>query len=82
MKDLDIHVRIRTRDQSRELVGRIQPHESANFRSASLHLFQKGERVNSAQVNEDGQFQFKCVPDGPLSLQLELPNMIAVSAID
>ena len=38
--------------------------------------------MNSAQVNEDGQFRFKYVPDGPLSLQLELPDMIAISAID
>jgi hypothetical protein len=82
MKDFEIHVRMWSENYGREVLGQIQPYGSTIVNSARLHLLQRGERINSTQVNDLGQFRFSYVPDGSLSLQVELPHLIAIGALD
>jgi hypothetical protein len=82
-EEFDIHVRVWATDQSRELLGQIQPRGTTKFiESARLHLLHKGERVSSAEVNELGEFHFRYVPEGGLSLQIDLPHLTVIGALD
>ncbi len=82
-EEFDIHVRIWEANESRELLGQIQSRRSTSFvRAARLHLLRGGERVSSAQVNELGEFHFSYVPDGYLSLQIDLPHLTVIGALD
>jgi len=83
-EEFDIHVRIRsTTTESREVMGQIQPRRSSAFvKSARLYLIHNGERFCSTDVNELGEFHFGYVPDGLLSLQIDLPHLTVIGAID
>jgi len=82
-EEFDIHVRIWVNNDRRELLGQVQPRGSKDFiESAKLHLLHNGERVSSADVNELGEFHFTFVPDGFLSLQIDLPNLTVIGALD
>jgi len=82
-EEFDIHVRVWATDQSRELLGQIQPRGTKTFiESARLHLLHNGERVSSAEVNELGEFHFRYVPEGGLSLQIDLPHLTVIGALD
>src|SRR5262249_30903721 len=61
-EEFDIHVRISDNNDTRQLMGQIQPRSSDTFiDTARLHLLQNGERVGSADVNDLGEFQFQFV---------------------
>jgi hypothetical protein len=78
----DICVRLSMFDDHRDLLGQILPRDSRDFvTDTSLHLRQDDERIASAVVNELGEFQFCDVPDGKLSLQIDLPNMTIITAL-
>jgi hypothetical protein len=82
-EEFDIHLRIWTSNQTRELLGQIQPRSTKTFvDTARLHLLQNGERISSADVNDLGEFHFTFVPDGFLSLQIDLPHLTVIGALD
>lgn len=82
-EEFDIHVRIWMTEESRELLGQIQPRGNKAFtQSARLHLLHDGERVSSVDVNDLGEFHFRFVPDGLLSLQIDLPHLTVIGALD
>jgi hypothetical protein len=82
-EEFDIHLRLLMTDEGRELLGQIQPRGTRSFvGSARLHLLQNGERIRSTDANKFGEFHFYSVPDGPLSLQIDLPNLTIVGALD
>jgi len=81
--EFDIHIRISSTTQNRELMGQIQPRGTNTFvNSARLHLVRDGERIDSAEANEMGEFQFRFVPYGSLNLQIDLPHLTVVGALD
>jgi hypothetical protein len=81
-EDYDIYVRVSTFEDHRDLLGQILPRDSQAFvNDASLYLRHDDERIASTAVNELGEFQFCDVPDGMLSLQIDLPNMTIISAL-
>jgi hypothetical protein len=82
-EEFDIHVRIWATNESRQVLGQIQPRGTNTFiDTARLHLLQNGERVSSADVNELGEFHFDFVPAGLLSLQIDLPHLTVIGALD
>ena len=82
-EEFDIHLRIWASAGNRELLGQIQPRGTNTFNeSARLHLLQNGERISSADVNELGEFHFTFVPEGLISLQIDLPHLTVVGALD
>src|SRR5262249_35855746 len=82
-EEFDIHLRIWRNEQNRELLGQIQPRGKKELsEKARLHLLQNGERISSAEVNDLGEFHFAVVPDGLLSLQIDLPHLTVIGALD
>ena len=41
-----------------------------------------GERIETATVDEVGEFHFLDVPEGDLSLQIDLPNLRVMGALN
>ena len=81
--EFDIHLRIWITDEGREMLGQIQPRDTANFaESARLHLLQDGQRVSSVETNALGEFHFSHVPEGFLSLQIDLPHLAVIGSLD
>jgi hypothetical protein len=79
----DVHMRIWMTGESRELLGQIQPRDTAAFvESARLHLLKDGKRVRSAETNALGEFHFSYVPDGSLDLQIDLPHLTVIGILD
>ena len=82
-EEFDIHIRVSTTQDSRELMGQIQPRGRKTLSDAPrLHLLRNGERVSSAEVNDLGEFSFSFVPEGLLSLQIDLPHLTVIGALD
>jgi hypothetical protein len=82
-EQFDIHVRIWATSENRQVLGQIQPRGTSEFvDTARLHLLQNGERVGSASVNELGEFHFDFVPEGLLSLQIDLPHLTVIGSLD
>jgi hypothetical protein len=81
-EEYDIYLRLSMFEDHRDLLGQILPRESREFiTDASLSLRHHDERIASTAVNELGEFQFCDVPDGMLSLQIDLPNVTIISAL-
>ena len=81
-EDFDIHIRMSTLENHRELLGQILPRGNRVFvQNAKLHLRQKDERVGSTTINDLGEFRFSDIPDGSLSLQVDLPNRTLITAL-
>jgi len=82
-EEFDIHVRIWATNESRQVLGQIQPRGTSTFvDTARLHLLHNGERISSAAVNELGEFHFDFVPSGLLSLQIDLPHLTVIGSLD
>ncbi len=80
--DFDIHIRISKVEDHRELLGQILPRGGRGFvRDASVHLQHEEQRIGSARSNPLGEFQFTDIPDGILSLQIDLPHVTVISAL-
>jgi hypothetical protein len=78
----DIHVRIHGASPERRLTGQILSRgEDAFVRDAQLHLFKGFERMGTTMADEFGEFYFREVPEGPLSLQIILPEMTVVGPL-
>jgi hypothetical protein len=81
-EEYDIYVRLSMFEDHRDLLGQILPRDSQVFISdAHLHLRHDDERIATAAVNEFGEFHFCDVPDGMVSLQIDLPNITIISAL-
>ena len=80
--DFDIHVRISKVEDHHELLGQILPRGGGGFvKDASVHLRHEEARIGSANLNSLGEFLFTSIPDGLLSLQIDLPYVTVISAL-
>jgi hypothetical protein len=80
--DFDVHIRISKVEDHRELVGQILPRRGGGFiRDALVHLQHEDQRIGSARSNTLGEFVFTDLPDGVLSLQIDLPHVTVISAL-
>ena len=81
-EEFDIHVRIATVEDHLQLLGQILPRGSRTFiKGAWLHLRREEERLGSVELNHLGEFQFNNIPDGLLSLQIDMPHVTVISAL-
>lgn len=73
--EIDIHVRISGKPGSLQIAGQVLTRsENAIPDTARVHLLQNGERIQSAELNLLGEFEFEHAPEGLLSLQVDLPS--------
>jgi len=82
-EDYDIHIKIWGEPDHRQMLGQLLPRSGGNFvASANLHLLRHGERLESATVDRTGEFHFKDLPEGDLSLQVDLPHLTVIGALN
>ena len=64
-------------------MGQILSRSREDFANiAQFYLLRNGERLQAAAADTLGEFHFTDVPEGNLRLQVELPNLIIVGALD
>jgi hypothetical protein len=82
-EEFDIHIKIWGEPDHRQMLGQMLPRGGDEFvRIARFHLLRNGERIESAGVDETGEFHFTDVPEGDLSLQIDLPNLTVIGALN
>lgn len=82
-EEFDIHLKIWGEDDRRQMLGQLLPRGGEDFvQTARFHLLKNGERIESTTVDEVGEFHFSDVPDGNLSLQIDLPNLTVIGALN
>ena len=80
--EFDIHIKIWGELDNRQMLGQLLPRTDQDFsQAARFHLLRNGEKIESAITDEMGAFQFVDVPEGNLSLQIDLPNMTVIGAL-
>lgn len=73
--EIDIHVRISGTPENRQITGQVLARsESAIPEAVKVHLMHNDQRIQSAELNPLGEFEFGNAPYGLLSLQIDLPN--------
>jgi hypothetical protein len=78
----DIHVKLTGSTPPRNMDGQILARGTpVPVDRARLHLLRDGERLATTVADKLGEFQFKDVPEGLLSLQVDLPNLTVVGAL-
>jgi hypothetical protein len=82
-EEFDIHIKIWGELEHRKVLGQLLPRSGQEFvRSARFHLLKNGERLESTTIDEMGEFHFTDVPEGDLSLQIDLPNLTVIGALN
>lgn len=82
-EEFDIHVRISGESERRHMAGQVLARGETSFvQGAMLHLVRDGKRFESTSVDKLGEFEFHGVPEGLLSLQMDLPHLTIVGALD
>lgn len=82
-EEFDIHVKIWGESDHKQLLGQLLPRHSSSFvQSARLHLLRNGERFETTATDEMGEFRFTDIPDGLLSLQIDLPHLTVIGALN
>jgi len=80
--EFDVHVRISGKPESRQITGQVLTRSEGGFvETAKVHLLHNGERVQSAVLDPLGEFEFDNMPEGLLSLQIDLPNLTVIGAL-
>jgi hypothetical protein len=80
--DYDVHVKIFGDPAGRHVIGQIFARNETSFLdNARLYLLQNGERVGMTVLGEFGGFEFEEVPQGSLSLQIDLPGITVVGTL-
>lgn len=81
-EEFDIHVKIWGEPDHLQMMGQVLPRVGHDFVGAArFHLLRNGERLESTAVDEMGEFHFTDVPEGDLSLQIDLPNLTVIGAL-
>jgi hypothetical protein len=74
--EIDVHVRISGKPENRQIMGQVLNRtQNGVLETAKVHLVQHGKRIQSAELDPLGEFEFKNSPEGQLSLQIDLPNL-------
>ena len=82
-EEFDIHIKVWGEPEHLQMLGQLLPRRGATFvESANLHLIQHGERLETATADRTGEFRFTDLPEGNLSLQIDLPNLTVIGALN
>jgi len=82
-EEFDIHVKIWGEQHHKQMLGQLLPRSGKDFvRAARFHLLRNGERLETTATDEMGEFHFTDVPEGDLSLQIDLPNLTVIGALN
>jgi hypothetical protein len=75
-EEFDVHLRISIVGTERRIAGQILSRgKDTDAAGAHLHLIQKGKRIETAEADRFGEFEFQEVTEGPLELEIELRHL-------
>jgi len=81
-EEFDIHLKIWGDPGHRQMLGQLLRRDGTDFvRSAQLRLLRSGNELECVSADETGEFHFGDVPDGDLSLQIDLPHLTAIGPL-
>ncbi len=81
-EEFDIHIKVWGDTHHRQLVGQLLSRSGDEFSGvARLHLLRNGERLESTSMDDMGEFQFTDIPEGDLSLKIDLPSLVVIGAL-
>jgi hypothetical protein len=79
---IDIHIRMWNHGTERRINGQILSRDQHHVvSSARIHLMSSDQRAVTTNADEFGEFEFKEVPEGPLQIQVELPQLIVTGPL-
>jgi hypothetical protein len=82
-EEFDVHIRVWGEKDHKQMLGQVLRRSGDEFVDvARFHLLRNGERVESTAVDQTGEFRFSEVPEGDLSLQIDLPNLTVIGALN
>jgi hypothetical protein len=72
-EEFDVHLRISTVGGQRRIAGQILSRgKDADVTGTQLHLLHEGKRIESAEADRFGEFEFHEIAQGQLELEIEL----------
>jgi hypothetical protein len=81
--EFDVHIKIWGDNGHKQMIGQVLPRNRNDFVGGGrFHLLQDGEPIESAITDETGEFVFAHVPEGVLSIQIELPHITVIGALN
>ena len=81
-ENFDIHLKIWGEHHHRQMLGQMLTRSGNETREiAHFHLLRNGERLESTSMDDMGEFHFNNIPDGDLSLQIDLPHLTVIGAL-
>jgi hypothetical protein len=81
-EEFDIHIKVWGEQDRRQMLGQLLPRNGKDFvQSARFHLLHNGAKLESTTNDELGEFHFMEVPEGDLSLQIDLPHLTVIGAL-
>ena len=82
-EEFDIHVKIWGGAQRRRMMGQLLPRGGREFGlPARVHLYRNGVKIETSAMDGTGEFRFDEIPDGPLSLQIDLPHTTVIGPLN
>lgn len=81
--ELDIHVQIWGERDHRQMLGQMLPRSGRTFaETVQSHLLRDGKKLETRAVDDLGEFLFTDVPEDDLTLQVDLPNLTVICALN
>jgi len=72
----DVHLRVWSVGNERRIAGQIlSRNKDKDVRGTQLHLLHEGKRMDTAEADRFGEFEFFEVTEGPLELEIELQHL-------
>ena len=82
-EEFDIHIKIWGEQDHLQMLGQLLSRIGDDFVQATrFHLLQNGETLETTGGDELGEFHFTEVPEGDLSLQIDLPDFTVIGALN
>jgi hypothetical protein len=79
----DIHVKVWGTSPKKQMAGQILARgTTVPVNGARMHLLRDGERLAITTADKLGEFSFNEVPEGQLTLQIDLPHLTVVGALN
>lgn len=75
-EEFDVHLRVSAAGNERRIAGQIlSRNKDTDVRGTRLHLLRDGKRIDTAEADRFGEFEFFEVTDGPLELEIESEHL-------
>jgi hypothetical protein len=76
-------LRVSTYPNRRWIAGHILPRDKkTDLRGATVHLLQRGKRIETVEADRFGEFEIFDIPEGSLELEVEVSDLRITGSLD